>query len=704
MSETKITISLDLVDKAAQKALNDFIGKSDSADKSLKKLGDSGRNTFNDIGVHIGKSMGIYDIFVGNLAANLVTKAFDSIVSSASSLFNLFITEGIAASKAQEEAQNELNIALAQTGIYSAKTADEFDAFATTLQNTTGIQDEVILKNAALIQNLAQLDKDGLKRATKAAIDLSAALGKDLGTASEALGKAANGNITALTKMGIQIEKGQTKAQTFNNTLKALEDRFGGTAAAKINTYGGAVQFATNQFGDLQEEVGGVITQNVVVVDLWKNVGKLIISATQHVKEHGQSYRELVANGIIVALQGLQGLAAGMDAIVKVFRGSVEVIAYPFKVLASSIEAARLAAEGKFSQAWDVLKNGAKDAALEVGDAFNKDTVFLDIGEQIATLQGSAEQSFVAMANGATAAVEPVNQVKTATDDLTEAQKKYNAELLTWVTNLAKAGTDSKSVLEEQLEILKAQNEARLISDVEYVEQKNEAQVLQLDEEQKRLDEFNVKSVEDQKLKNDAQTALDSKYRVQKIKSDTELKKAEEALNKQKVEAVASTFGNLSSLMQTSNKELFEIGKAAAIAQATINTYLAITTTMASVPFPFNVPLAVAQGIAGFVQVSNIAKQQPGFEDGGIVPGNSFTGDKVGANVNSGEMILNRSQQTELFRVANGNNGASGLAEEMRNVRNLLSAVLSMPISVNVDGKELFRVIRDGQASGRSFA
>jgi hypothetical protein len=42
------------------------------------------------------------------------------------------------------------------------------------------------------------------------------------------------------------------------------------------------------------------------------------------------------------------------------------------------------------------------------------------------------------------------------------------------------------------------------------------------------------------------------------------------------------------------------------------------------------------------------------FANGGIVGGNSFTGDRVSAQVNSGEMILNKTQQANLFKLANG--------------------------------------------------
>lgn len=42
------------------------------------------------------------------------------------------------------------------------------------------------------------------------------------------------------------------------------------------------------------------------------------------------------------------------------------------------------------------------------------------------------------------------------------------------------------------------------------------------------------------------------------------------------------------------------------------------------------------------------------FANGGIVGGSSFTGDRVSAQVNSGEMILNKTQQARLFKIANG--------------------------------------------------
>lgn len=51
--------------------------------------------------------------------------------------------------------------------------------------------------------------------------------------------------------------------------------------------------------------------------------------------------------------------------------------------------------------------------------------------------------------------------------------------------------------------------------------------------------------------------------------------------------------------------------------------------------------------------------QRPSFADGGIVPGTSYSGDNVQANVNSREMVLTQEQQARLFQMANGQNPMS---------------------------------------------
>ena len=80
--------------------------------------------------------------------------------------------------------------------------------------------------------------------------------------------------------------------------------------------------------------------------------------------------------------------------------------------------------------------------------------------------------------------------------------------------------------------------------------------------------------------------------------------------------------------------------------------------------------IAAVVAIAGTVASAIASAQKLGnmkFATGGIVPGNSYTGDRVVASVNSGEMILNKRQQNTLFRAINsGSIVGSGINNEVQ--------------------------------------
>lgn len=72
-----------------------------------------------------------------------------------------------------------------------------------------------------------------------------------------------------------------------------------------------------------------------------------------------------------------------------------------------------------------------------------------------------------------------------------------------------------------------------------------------------------------------------------------------------------------------------------------------------SVPFGW---LAIPGVIAGALAMMSAI---PKFENGGVVGGNSFTGDKILARLNSGELVLNRAQQSGLYSLINSRQNAA---------------------------------------------
>ncbi len=124
------------------------------------------------------------------------------------------------------------------------------------------------------------------------------------------------------------------------------------------------------------------------------------------------------------------------------------------------------------------------------------------------------------------------------------------------------------------------------------------------------------------------------------------------------------------------------------------------TNEGAKMPFPLNL-VAIAAGVAAVLAALAMAS---GFATGGVVGGNSPTGDKLFARVNSGEIILNKRQQLRLLQMLNGQRGLSMPSfktPDMPNVdfkfdTNMLqpaAAGMSGLVRFEIDGRKLVGVM-----------
>lgn len=178
---------------------------------------------------------------------------------------------------------------------------------------------------------------------------------------------------------------------------------------------------------------------------------------------------------------------------------------------------------------------------------------------------------------------------------------------------------------------------------------------------------------------------------------------------KNAVSVYANTFGQISNMLAQYGKEneaAAKASKAFAMMQVLLANGVSIAegakgmaagmASAAAVPFPGNIAAiisVVAQigAIVGTV-ASTIAQAKQivqgasagSFEGGGVVKGNSYTGDKLTANVNSTEVILNREQQANLlFSMANARQTVEGLDYE-RLQACIEAALMKMPNPVLV--------------------
>lgn len=70
--------------------------------------------------------------------------------------------------------------------------------------------------------------------------------------------------------------------------------------------------------------------------------------------------------------------------------------------------------------------------------------------------------------------------------------------------------------------------------------------------------------------------------------------------------------------------------------------------------------------ISGLATVASVIGTIKGFAGGGIIDGNTFHGDAIVARVNAGEMILNRTQQSNLFRLLDSGGSRAAAPVQVR--------------------------------------
>ena len=178
---------------------------------------------------------------------------------------------------------------------------------ATTLKNVTGATNNQIkavekyITETALANGVTD-DKlrpslDRLLRATKdqtkaqelqsLALNIAAGTGKDLSAVSEALGKAYDGNLGALRRLGVGIDDSIIKSKNFDAAALALSKTFEGQASKQAETFQGKMARLTVAFDEAKETVGsyvldaltplvsGIVSKGIpALTDFANNLGK----------------------------------------------------------------------------------------------------------------------------------------------------------------------------------------------------------------------------------------------------------------------------------------------------------------------------------------------------------------------------------------------------------------------------------------------
>lgn len=154
-----------------------------------------------------------------------------------------------------EKSQKMLAASLKNTTHATDKQIKSTEDFITKMQLAYGVADDK-LRPAFATLTRATGDLGESQTLMQTAMDVSAGTGKDLTTVSLALAKAHNGNIGALTRLGIPLDKAIIKNKDFNAALEVLNKTFTGSAKASADTFAGRMKIVQEHIKEAKEQIG----------------------------------------------------------------------------------------------------------------------------------------------------------------------------------------------------------------------------------------------------------------------------------------------------------------------------------------------------------------------------------------------------------------------------------------------------------------
>ncbi len=656
------SVSFDL-----QLAIKDFNRNLNNVDKNLN-------NFHNDFKSRVSKSNAAWSSFVGNLGAQAFTSALNGLFSLTAGMAS-FTQEAILAAVNAQETATKFEAVFSTISEQSNKTAKDLQR-----NYGLGVTESKTLLSATgdLLTGFGFAQEEALQLSSevqKLSVDLASFTNYAGGAqgASEAITKALLGEREAVKALGVSVQERDVQSQVAINRAKGMVFETERQAKAQA-TLDLIMKQSGNAIGDYARTNQGAANQLRLfekrIEDLTIAFGENFLPILEPVLTQINGFIEsldmnaindFVKSGIVLMIDGFDYLVKAINPVITSFKN----MGYIFNIIQNGITSGLSAIGGYLAlvaQGWiqifrgiitslpdKLIPDGWVESLNEADEAITE--VLGGLSDQIVTDSQYMQNSLNGIFN-------PENVIS-----------EENVELILERTNLIKEG------------VIGARSE---IDADEAARQKAKAA------DQKKQDALEKKRQEQLNKEKLKQSAWEEEMFGKQISW-------EEAGGKERAQNLKSTLQTMATLSESGNKTLAGIGKAAAISTATIDGIAAVQKALAAAPPPVNFALAATVGVATAANVAKIAGVN--FQHGGIVPGSSFTGDNIQANVNSGEMIINRSQQSMLFQQLN-NGGAASSGDLITAINTLGERISNLEVVLIADDTELARSVSRGVQNG----
>lgn len=345
---------------------------------------------------------------------------------------------------------------------------------------------------------------------------------------------------------------------------------------------------AAEQFNDQLTRLGQVQQglANSLMAELLPAMNQIVDAMVDGAKEGGgmQSQMKGLADGIkgsaLVVFQTLAVLGSDVAFVFKGIGTEVGGIAAQLSALASGDFKA-------FSAIGQMMKADAALARQELDDFQRR---IMNLG--VAGGAGDGADNFDLQGRGGGGG---------GITDKTGADKKRKATSL--------FGQQLQEGMDEEMKLMA--EIAQIVTD--YRAKEREAEQENYDLRNKALIEFYDRQQEE------AIRAGEEEIKIAQ-KTQTALQKFERKGYQERAKQIFEELDNITAGVSQHSRAMFNINKVAGIANAVINAYTGISKTMSAYPYPWNIAMAAAHGVAAFAQVNAIRSQSFDGGGGGAAP------------------------------------------------------------------------------------
>ena len=575
------------------------------------------------------------DVVIGNL----VTKGIDLAISAFKNLGEA-VVDCVYKFADAEMISARLEASLRNQGITSAYVTKELNDYAQSMQSVYGVSDDVIKNGMRLLVNFGVI-RDELKQATNSAYALSQGLGIDVQSAFQMVARAAEGNVTALSRYGIKVDTSKTQSEQFAQALEQIDNKFGSLAGASANNLITKTNALKESWGDFKEQVGAAFEPlaQIIVNLLTKGVQGLQKAFTfctdciNILVETGVQGFNYVSLGILKTKEVLQELnLKTLEFRNAIGLASDEAVATARK----NLEATQAEIAGKKEQI-EIFRQSTQYLASE------RDAIAANSAES----KKAAEEQ-IAAAKARMQAEQAAEEARKKAEE--EAKKRAEQEARD-AENRAKRVSDFKlqthmDYLNKISEIEQAQTGYEQAELILRADQDYQAKRTMLENQIAYLAEHNANEVNAKLELQEQLKALEDEYATYQstLQAEQEANKISyNALDKfladERTKTAMNSLNYISQLQNAKNKEMAAVGKAAAVATATVDTYKAANaaySAMAGIPIvgPALGAAAAAAAIAtGLMNVGKIVGIQ-------LAVGTPEIPQDMVATVHQGEIVV----------------------------------------------------------------